>query len=96
MSITFTQYLHPSSNTRPIQIDRSPEIEAMARDLRDAGRRFYAELLRSGEVSLTVEADEDEPPVAIEVVPNDDNVGAAVDRLIQTAAAECEALRAKS
>lgn len=89
--LTFTQYLRPDGRTQEItcRVER-PEVASAARELTAAGARFEAEVLTTGEVSFTVEADgedgEDEL-LAIEIVPNKvPDVPEAVDRLLLAAA----------
>lgn len=82
--IPFTQYLRPAGRTRVVRIDRPAEVEATAHRLIDAGVRFEAEVLTTGEVSLTAE-DRDGEQLAIEVVPNGPGVSEAVDRLVAAA-----------
>ncbi len=57
MSISFTQFLMPDGRKRQTSIDRPPAIELLALSLSDAGHRFEIEMLTTGEVSMTVEAD---------------------------------------
>jgi len=81
MSIPFLQYLRPHGERRSVHIDRSPDIEGMARLFIASGGRFECEELRTGDVSLT--ACKFGRDVAIEVVPNGPLVEAAVDRLVR-------------
>ena len=71
---------------------RSPEVEQQATEVEKAGGVFEAEMLLTGEVSLTCERDRDGEieVLAIEVVPNGPEVPAAVDRLVATAYANRE------
>jgi hypothetical protein len=90
--ITFTQYLRPHGQPKTVWIDRPPEIVALADQLVTAGYHFDIEELRTGEVSMTVEAnqptDDDDVVLAHELCPNGPEVPATVDRLIRTAAAK--------
>lgn len=81
--IEFTQYLLPNGRKVPTQIARAPEIEAKAAELKAIGLFFEAEILTTGHVSLTIENDEE--PIAHEVIPNGPEVPVAVDRLINNA-----------
>lgn len=83
--IEFTQYLRPNGRRKPITINRSIEVEERAERLIMAGLRFEAEVLTTGEVSLTVFDQDSEEDVAIELTPNGDHVGAAVDKLVDQA-----------
>lgn len=85
MPIEFTQYMRPHGYAKTISTKRPEEIEAKASILRASGYVFEAEVLTTGQVSLTVETEEDGPTVAIEVVSNGSDVPAAVDRLILAA-----------
>lgn len=84
MSIPFTQYLRPNGEPRDESIERSAEIEKLALEAYEKGVRYEAEVLRTGEVSLTAMLDGD--AVAHEVVPNGPAVLDAVDRLVKTTA----------
>jgi len=81
--VRFTQYILPHGRKRTLTINRPFKVEEKARQVEVAGGRFEVEILRSGEVSLTV-AYEDED-IAIELVPNDASVPPAVDRLVDAA-----------
>lgn len=93
-TIEFTQYMRPDGRAVPAMIDRPSEIAEAAQRLKSAGYRLETEVLITGEVSMTVEdADEDKPPIAIEVCPNGPEVLGMVDKLILGAAAAVEALK---
>lgn len=86
--IQFTQFLRPDGRPRTIEIARSDEIEAKARDLIGNQCSFECEVLTTGEVSFTCEhlPDSDDPEnLAIEVVQNGPGIGEAVDRLVNDA-----------
>jgi len=51
--ITFTQYLLPDGQKQEVTVERPPEIEALAKRFVDAGGRYEAEILTTGQVSLT-------------------------------------------
>ena len=53
--IQFTQFLRPDGRSKKIEIERSPEIEAVAAQLAAAGCRLEAEVLLTGECSFTCE-----------------------------------------
>lgn len=92
--IYFAQWLPPDGQRRPMWIDRPAEIVTLARQIVEAGGSFHIEKLRTGEVSMTVERDNDDEidVLAAEICKNGPDVPAAVDRLVQTAHRE---LRAK-
>jgi len=88
-SIPFTQYLLPDGKTMEIVIDRSAEVENMARGLLHAGMKFEIEILSTGAVSMTCEksggqGDEDDTLAHILCI-NGPEVLRAVDMLIVTA-----------
>lgn len=88
--VPFTQYLRPNGRKRLIWVERSPEIAAEARRVRNAGYHFDIEELRDGTVSMTVEpnspnADGDDAPIAMELCPNGPAVPSTVDRLVAAA-----------
>lgn len=89
--LTFTQYLRPDGRTQQITCHvQEPEVAEAARRLTEAGARFEAEVLTTGEVSFTVEADGEDGEdqlLAIEIVPNKvPDVPEAVNRLLLAAA----------
>jgi hypothetical protein len=91
--IPFTQYVLPDGRRRAVRIERSVEVESLARSLVEWGVHFDAETLRTGDVSLTAEFDEDDeraerlgtPVLAIETCANGPAVQEAVDRLVRAA-----------
>lgn len=83
MAIPFTQYLMPNGRIRPITINRPPEVEKLAQQVIDSGGVFEAEMLSTGEISLTCLYDEQD--IAIEVCVNGPPVEAAVDQMIKDA-----------
>ena len=86
MSIPFIQYLRPNGRTKPVSIERSSEIEAMAQEIRAKGYHFECEVLSEGTASFTVVSPDDEiGDVDIELVPNGPDVPDAVDRLVRRA-----------
>lgn len=84
MPIPFTQFLMPDGRRTHVEIDRPPEIEAKAHSLIQCGCRFEIEMLRTGQISMTVERGEDET-LAIEVCPNGPDVPVCVDRIVVNA-----------
>lgn len=89
MSIPFTQYLRPNGRKKPVEIDRSAEIERLANVFITSGGRFECEELNTGVVSLTAfhpkgGEDGDGDDIAIELVRNGPEVPAAVDKLVIT------------
>lgn len=85
MNIQFTQYLRPSGRRKTIQVARSVDVGEKAKELWANGVALEAEVLTTGEVSLTAEDNSDNPTLAIEVVPNGPEVLNAVDRLVNRA-----------
>jgi hypothetical protein len=91
--VPFSQYLLPDGRRRSVWIERSVEVESLARELVERGVHFDVEALRTGDVSLTAELDEDDervlrlgtPVLAIETCANGPAVPDAVDRLVRTA-----------
>lgn len=79
--IPFTQYLLPDGRPKDIHIDRSPEVEELAFKFIKAGGRYEAEILRTGEVSLTARKNDED--IAIVVCPNRPGVGEKVDELVR-------------
>jgi hypothetical protein len=85
MSIKFIQYLRPNGKRQPIHIGRSADIEEKAAELATSGLCFEAEVLTTGEVSLSVSDHENSEDVAIRIIPNGSSVPKAVDSLIEEA-----------
>lgn len=86
--IRFTQFVRPHGHRREGGFERSAEIEQLAADFERRGGWFEAEVLTTGEVSLTACRDTGDGPddVAIEVVENGPSIGEAVDRLVRAVA----------
>lgn len=92
LDVVFTQYLRPDGRQQKVWVERSAEIVALANRLIGAGYHFDIEELADRTVSMTCEPnaatdDEDDAPIAMELVPNGPAVLDAVDRLIRAAAA---------
>jgi hypothetical protein len=82
--IPFTQCLRPDGRKRPVEFDRPPEIERLAREFIDHGGYFECEELTTGHASLTAgHPDAETGDIAIEVVVNGPEVPGAVDRLVK-------------
>jgi hypothetical protein len=81
MSIPFTQYKRPNGRTEEVTIGRSSEIEALAERFIKAGGCYEAEVLRTGDVSLTAVIGNAD--VEIEIVENGQSVPKAVDELVR-------------
>lgn len=88
MGIIFIQYLRPNGRRHMIQIDRKPEIEALAKLVENKGCRFECEVLGDGKdtVSFTVFDMSKDEDIAIVLVPNGVKVPDAVDDLVMKAA----------
>ena len=91
MNIAFTQYLMPDGRTKPVMIDRPEDIGLKAQKLAEAGCRFEIEMLRTGEISMSVERepvnDDDDGVLAMEVCANGPDVPVRVDKMITAALA---------
>ena len=83
--IPFTQFKQPHGIRVSRTVSRPKNIERLAWEFIDRGGRFEAEILTTGEVSLTACMVDGEADLAIEIVPNGPEVTAAVDRLVKTA-----------
>jgi len=79
-NIPFTQYLMPDGRKRDVSISRPKEIYDKVLDIIDAGYRFEAEVLTTGQVSLTITGKDED--VDIEVVENGPKVPLAVDNMV--------------
>ena len=89
MEIPFTQYLLPDGRKRSVRINRPDEIATKAQRLIDIGCRLEIEMLRTGEISMSVErepvGDDDDGVLAMEVCNNGPEVPARVDKMISEA-----------
>ena len=87
MSIPFTQYLRPDGRKRHGSIDRPADIESFAHEFIKRGRKFEAEALMTGRVSLTacMRVDGEWADIAIRLCANGPTVLAAVDSLVKEA-----------
>src|SRR5262245_42972124 len=81
----FLQYLRPNGQRRDVEIERPPEIEAMAERFIAAGGRYECEELRTGHVSLTAayEVDGEYQDIASQLCHNGPAVPGRVDNLIR-------------
>lgn len=78
--IAFVQYKRPNGFQVDVSIDRPDNVFAKATQITQAAFRLECEELSTGDCSFTIsDGDQD---YAISVVPNDDNVPTAVDKLI--------------
>lgn len=79
--IAFTQYLRPNGRRKIITIGVSPVTGEKAARIAEAGYKFEAEILTTGQVSLTISGQRMD--VAIEIVANKaEAVHTAVDRMV--------------
>lgn len=87
MSIPFTQYLLPDGRMRSVDVERPPEIEALAEGYIARGGWFECEVLTNGDVSLTAcwDREDGDNDVEIEIASNGKEVLEAVDRLVRRA-----------
>lgn len=86
--VEFTQYLLPYGNPRKVTTEVPESLKRYVDDLKFAGAEFECEMLRTGDVSFTIEYqhnpnDEDDiETLAHEVCPNDESVTEALKNLI--------------
>lgn len=83
--VQFIQYLLPEGKSKRISIERPDKIADMANVLLLHEIALDAEVLSTGEVSLTAHDPNTEKTLAIEIVKNNQDIGNAVDRLISQA-----------
>lgn len=83
--IPFTQYLMPNGRRQQIEIRRPKRVEDLAARFIASGGWFEAEVLSTGDVSLTACRIIDGEPqdIAGRIVPNDERVPWAVDMLVE-------------
>jgi hypothetical protein len=80
--ITFTEFVLPHGRTREQYIEVAADVADKARTIVARGFRFECELLRTGQVSLTI-TDPEEGDADIRVVPNGPGVRDAVEDLVR-------------
>jgi len=83
--IPFRQYLRPDGRQRKVEIDMPPEVEHLAYGFINAGGRYEAEVLTTGDVSLTAvyDVDGEDQDIAIELCDNGPGVPEAVEKLVR-------------
>lgn len=88
MKVPFTQFLMPDGRRKQVFFDCKPEQDSKVMSLIEAYVSFEAEVLQTGEVSLTVEfemPDGENETLAHEICPNGPEVETAVEKLINNA-----------
>jgi len=97
MTIKFTQYLRPDGRRRTVEIDRSPEVEALAVAFIVAGGWYECEELTTGHASLTAcfVVDGESQDVVIELCMNGPAVSEHVDKLVKHSIESLEKERKK-
>jgi hypothetical protein len=81
-AVPFTQYLPPDGRKKEVFIEVDQETGEMAALILTRGFVFECEVLRTGDVSLTI-TDPEEGDVDIRVIPNGPKVPEAVRDLIR-------------
>jgi hypothetical protein len=84
-TIEVTQFIRPNGRREILEVELPNDTGAQAEAIIEAGMRFEAEVLMSGEVSLTISGPNDEgedDDLEIEISPNDERVKEAMNRLI--------------
>jgi hypothetical protein len=84
--IPFTQYLRPDGRQQKIEVEMPAPIEHLAFTFIKAGGRYEAEVLRTGEASLTAvyKVDGEDQDIAIEICDNGPGVPDAVEKLVRS------------
>ena len=93
MEITFTQFFMPDGRQKPVIIDRPDDVGEKAKQLLDSGCRLEIEMLQTGEISMTVERDQDDGEIdllAQKICNNGPAVLVAIDELINNASVSVE------
>lgn len=82
LTLPVIQYLRPSGRTKTLEVEMTNmEAYTKGKKILDAGFRFEAEVLTTGDVSITI-TDEDEGDLAIFVSKNDHSVSQKFDNMI--------------
>lgn len=85
--IPFTQYLMPDGRTREMLVAVPDHVYLQAKELMADGYEFEAEILMTGEVSLTVVDTTEEEDIAIQICPNGPGIHGYIEKLISEALA---------
>lgn len=88
MAVPVTQFMLPDGRRKAITVERPREIAERAHKIIGRGLRFEAEVLMTGQVSLTVSDPGEEVDLFIEISPNGPEVLEAFDRLVLAAEEE--------
>lgn len=87
MSTEFTvevlQYLMPDGRTRPETTELPIAVKPLYNAMVASGHRFEAEMLSTGEVSVTIFCPASDEDVDIEVVPNGPEVQEALAKMLE-------------
>ncbi len=83
-SIPFTQYLLPHGERRDELIEVAPDIAAKAASLIERGFTFECEILRTGQVSVTITDPQEEIDADIRVIANGPGVREAVEDMVRS------------
>jgi hypothetical protein len=91
-SIKFTQYLMPDGRQKPIWFYPSEDVPIEVFDMADAlilnGAAFEAEMLPTGDISLTCRTDDPDDPLSHIVCTNGPQVVFGVQQLVRQAHTE--------
>lgn len=91
MDVHFTQFLRPDGRRRPNTIDRPDDIGLAAQELVAAGCHLDIEELQTGDISMSVEREDDEGETEVlsnRVCDNGPPVPVNVDEMIREAHAK--------
>lgn len=84
-NVPVTQYLRPHGEKRECKAPVTPEFKSLADRFVAAGGKYEAEVLTTGQVSLsaafTVEGEMQD--IAIEICPNNESIHTAFEKVIQ-------------
>ena len=97
--ITFIQYLLPNGRMKETSINRSKEIEELAKEITNLGYLFEIEVLSTGHVNMEIvdpsDLDNNKPPIAGELCLNGPAVPESVDKMVKQAAKKLKIINKK-
>lgn len=93
MAVPFTQYMRPHGHKMQVYIDLPEEIEAMAKEINNAGFRFEVEMLTTGDVSATIS--DNNGDYEFNIGPNDARVPERMSDLIRSGYRRLDEIKAR-
>jgi len=90
MTVDLTQYMMPDGRQVPVTINLDESLRPQYDRMKEDGRRFAAEMLRTSEISLTIEDIQEEEDIDIRIVPNGPEVPTAMEDMLRCYSSPCK------